>query len=176
MKIAKYLTLLCMILISSSAMALDIGVGAVGGVAIPIVQEDQDNGTMFGFKGKLSVIPGIVVEPNIYLSQLGDSELGLPGTKVTSFGIDALIGGQNGKEGITVYGIVGLGFYSMTRDLATFEDVTKFGFSAGLGMEIGVIKDIGIDIRGKLDVINAEGGGSKKSAAILGGLNYYFGL
>jgi hypothetical protein len=43
-------------------------------------------------------------------------------------------------------------------------------------MEFGVAPSLGIDVRGKLDVINSEGGGSKKSAAVLGGINYYFGL
>ncbi len=52
MKVMRYSILLCMLLLSSSVMATDFGIGAVGGVAIPVIQEDQDNGTMFGFKAK----------------------------------------------------------------------------------------------------------------------------
>lgn len=161
----------------SSASALQLGVGAYGGANIPIVQEDQGSGTVFGLKGKLSLIPGISLEPNLNFAKFGDAELDFgatrEGSKVTSYGIDAVVGAGMGTVGFKMYGLVGAGIYSTTRD--NDEDASKFGWATGLGFEIGFSPTIGLDIRGKLNVINSEGGGTKKSAAVTGGLTYYIG-
>jgi len=163
--------------IATPVFATNFGVGAYGGVNIPIVQEDQGSGTVFGLKGKLSLIPGIGLEPNLNFAKFGDATLDFGGTregsKVTSYGVDAVLGAGMGAVGFKMYGILGAGFYSTKRD--NDEDVTKIGWATGLGFEIGVSPTIGIDIRGKLNVISSEGGGTKKSAAVTGGLNYYFG-
>ena len=170
------MSLLAMV-ISSPAYALKLGIGAFGGVNIPIVQEDQGSGTVFGLKGKLNLLPGVSLEPNLNFAKFGDATLDFgatrEGSKMTSYGIDAVIGAGMGTVGFKMYGLLGGGFFNTTRD--SDEDATKFGWSTGLGFEIGVSPTLGLDIRGKLNVINSEGGGTKKSAAVTGGLNYYIG-
>jgi hypothetical protein len=49
------------------------------------------------------------------------------------------------------------------------------GWSAGLGVEVGITSVVGLDVRGKLVVIPWDGGDSKKSAVLTGGITYYLG-
>ena len=177
MKKLLILTTLSILAFSASAFAFGFGAGAYGGATFPVVQEDQGNGTIFGLKGKFGIVPGIVVEPNIGFTNYGDADFSFgarPGSKVTSFTVDALLGSGMGSTGLRMYGILGLGYFSVKRDFD--EDANRIGWSTGLGFEIGVMPAVGIDIRGRMDVVSSEGGGSKKSAAVCGGLNYYFGL
>nr|MBN2277567.1 outer membrane beta-barrel protein [candidate division Zixibacteria bacterium] len=170
------LTLLAALLAVPVAQATQLGIGAIGGINIPVAQEDQGSGTIYGFKAKVSVIPGLVLEPNINFAKFGDASFDFgtrPGSKVTSFGIDALLGAGMGVLGLRMYGIVGAGYYSVARDYD--DDTKKLGWSTGFGFELGISESVGVDLRGKLDIISSEGGGTKKSAAVAGGLNYYFG-
>jgi len=159
----------------SSASAAGIGLGAYGGPAIPIVQDDQGNGLVFGAKAKLNLIPGFAFEPNINFLSYGDAEFDFgtrEGSKVTYFGADILFGGAGLPIGPKVYLLGGAGLYSTSRD--NDEDASDFGFNFGLGMEIGIGSGIALDIRGKGHVIMFEGA-SKKFVTVTGGLNYYLG-
>ncbi|SYZ72819.1 exported hypothetical protein [Candidatus Zixiibacteriota bacterium] len=160
----------------SSASAARLGLGAYGGMNIPIVQEDQSSGTTFGLKAKLGLLPGIALEPNINFAKFGDAtfEFGTrTGSKVNSYGVDACLGSGLGTIGFKMYGLLGFGYYTVTRDYD--EDIKKIGWTTGLGFEIGFTESFGVEIRGKLNVIDSGGGGSKKAAAVTGGLNYYLG-
>ncbi|UCD95231.1 MAG: hypothetical protein JSU69_04055 [Candidatus Zixiibacteriota bacterium] len=157
----------------SSGLAVDFGFGAFGGAVIPIAQEDQGSGAVFGFRGQVSVLPGIIVEPNVSFAKYGEAEFEFgtrEGSKITSYGVEVLIGARPGQIGFGMFGIIGAGAYSMSRLLGS-EDVTKFGFSTGVGFSFGLDPKIGLDLRGKVDVISSEGGATKKAAAIIGGLN-----
>lgn len=159
----------------STASAAGIGLGAYGGTAIPIVQDDQGNGLVFGAKAKLALIPGFAFEPNINFLSYGDADLGFgtrEGSKVTYFGADILFGGAGLPIGPSVYLIGGAGLYSTSRD--NDEDYSDFGFNVGLGIELGIGSGIALDVRGKAHFIMFEGA-SKKFATITGGLNYYLG-
>ena len=173
--------LLLVVLLAQPALAggISFGVGVAGGLDYPIIQEDQAKGTVFGFKGRLKAIPSIALEPNIYFTNhddpdYDDFDLDLEGSKITAYGVDATLGAGFGAVGIKPYGLFGAGFYKVKRDQAD-QDKTDFGWSAGFGIEVGVNSTVGLDVRGKLIVIPTEGGASKKSASLTGGLNYYFG-
>ncbi len=179
-----YLTLVVVLLASPVfSTGLKLGAGAAGGVAIPVVQDDQSQGSIFGLRGRINVIPLITVEPNIFFTSYGDPKFDDPdfegiasdleGSKMTSYGVDGTFGTGFGMAGFHPYGVVGLGFYKVKND-QTGEDNTDFGLSGGLGFEFGLSAPVGIDLRSKLVVIPIEGG-SKKSVTITGGLNYYFG-
>ncbi|HWR83205.1 MAG TPA: outer membrane beta-barrel protein [Candidatus Deferrimicrobium sp.] len=165
---------------TSPAQGIKFGVGVAGGIDIPVVQNDQGNGSIFGFKGRVKLISAIALEPGVFFTKYGDPTnedftMDIEGSKLTSFGIDATLGSGFGGTGIRPYGVFGIGSYKMKRD-QTQQDLSKFGWSAGFGIEIGVTAPISLDVRGKLVVIPTEGGGSKKSATVTGGVNYYFGM
>ncbi len=175
-------TVLVMILLAQPAFAegITFGVGVAGGLDYPIVQDDQSQGTVFGLKGRFKTIPAIALEPNLYFTNFGDppahedftNDIG--GSKITAYGIDATLGAGFGDTGVKPYGVFGAGFYKVKRD-QTHQDKTDFGWSAGFGIEFGATSTVGIDVRGKLAVIPTDGGASRKSASVTGGLNYYFG-
>ncbi|UCD17447.1 MAG: outer membrane beta-barrel protein [Candidatus Zixiibacteriota bacterium] len=161
----------------SSGLAAPLAVGGFGGFNIPIVQDDQSSGTIFGLKGKIELARWITAEPVISFAKYGDAEFPFgtrEGSKVNTYGIDLLFGGGfGGTVGLKMYGVVAIGLYSTSRDYD--DDLTKTGWSTGLGLEYGFSPKIGLDLRGKVHFTNAEGGGTKKAATITGGLNYYFG-
>ena len=166
-----------------TAQGASFGVGLSGGLNLPIAQQDQASGTAFGVRGIVKALPMVTLEPNLYFGKYGEptiedlSTTGLDGSKVTSYGIDARLGAPLGSPGFKPYALVGLGFYKAKRDqTAMFEDDdTDFGWSAGLGMAYDFSPSVGLDLRGRFNLIPVEGGSSKKSVFIVGGLNYYFG-
>ncbi len=176
----SFITVLTVLLVLtglSVAQAPRFGVGVFAGVDIPIVQDDQDNGSIFGIRGRIKLLPMITVEPRIHFTKYGDPSFDeftadLEGSKVTAFGVDGLIGAPFSPFG--VYGIFGLGSYKIKRD-QTNQDESEFGWQAGIGFELGLTPQFAADARGLLIVIPSDGGGSKKSAAIFAGLNFHFG-
>ncbi len=161
--------------LAASASAAGIGLGAYGGPAFPILQDDQGNGVVFGAKAKLNLIPGFAFEPNINFLTYGDADLGYAtreGSKVTYFGADILFGGAGLPIGPKVYLLGGAGLYSISRD--NDNDYSDFGFNVGLGIEFGIGSGIALDVRGKAHFVMFEGA-SKKFATVTGGLNYYLG-
>lgn len=174
----KLILLLFLMAAILPANATQFGVGVCGGVNIPVIQQDQGSGTIFGLKAKFNLLPGVSVEPNLNFAKFGDAKKDFgtrKGSQITSYGVDAILGAGLPGVGVKMYGLVGGGVYSTKKrdiDPAT----TKMGWAAGLGVEIGFTSKIAVDIRGKLNVISSEGGGSKKSAALTGGINYYFGF
>ncbi|MBD3258573.1 outer membrane beta-barrel protein [candidate division GN15 bacterium] len=158
------------------------GVGASGGLNIPILQDDQESGSIFEFRGRLQPLPFLAVEPKISFSSYGSPDTfedvvwDVDGSKLVMYGVDGVLGGGAGI-GIRPMFVVGLGFYNIKNDdtEAFLESQTKFGWSFGAGLGIGVAPKIELDVRAKAHIVMYEGSSSKKSLAITGGLNYYFG-
>jgi len=158
----------------ASAQTPKIGIGAFGGMNMPILQDDQDNGSVFGIKAKVKIIPIILLEPNITFGKWGDATEGgidFPGSKISSFGINPILGGSPGAAGIKPFFLVGAGIYTVKND-DTGYDQSKLGYSAGLGIGIGVGPTLDIDISGRA-IFAPQDGGAKKAVFITGGLTYY---
>ncbi|KAA3636480.1 MAG: porin family protein [Calditrichaeota bacterium] len=182
----KFVMAVCILLIAGSVSAQSgspqFGLGLNVGMVYPIVQDDQDNGSVIGFKVMYGFSNFIALEPNMSFVKYGDPSIsdypglfdGLEGSKITSYGVDAVLGGSFGAGGINPYGIFGVGFYNSKRD-QTDQDVTDFGWAGGFGIEIGFNSQFALDVRGKVNVVPSDGGGSKKSAAASAGLNFYLG-
>lgn len=157
---------------------IKLGIGAFGGVTIPIVQDDQSEGTVFGVRARFK-LSFIVLEPNATFSKFGDPgtidgvDLGVEGSKLNSFGVDATLGGAPGLPGVKPFFIVGIGSYKMENEKTKFDE-SNIGYSGGLGIGIGLASKFDLDVRGVAIVIPQGDGGSKKSAAITGGLTFNF--
>ena len=170
---------LLLMLQSASAAGLAVGVGAFGGVGIPVVQEDQSQGTVFGIRGSVKMLLNITLEPHVTFLKYGDPDIDViiddpTGAKVNAFGVDARLGSLAG-QGLSPFFFAGIGIYKTKND--DFQiDNSEVGISGGLGVEIGVSPSLGLEVRGRLDVIGTEGGGSKKAALITAGVNYHFEL
>ncbi|MCB2229691.1 outer membrane beta-barrel protein [bacterium] len=159
------------------------GVGAFGGVNIPVVQDDQASGPMFGFKMRYQMMPIITIEPFIAFTSYGapendDFDFDIDGSSITSFGVDATLGNPVGKMGFKPYFVLGLGLYDQSNDQvdAVFGEAgSQAGLSGGFGFGIGLSPQFDLDLRGKAHIAGTDGDASKKSISITGGLNYYFG-
>ena len=174
----------CLVPLTANALIPSFGAGVFFGVEMPLVQDDQAKGSTYGFRGVVKAIPSITFEPHITFAKYGDPtiELGgvtsdLEGSDVTGYGVNAVLGAGMGAPGLKPFFFGGIGFYKATRDqTAVFsEESTDFGWSAGLGVGIGLSPMLGADLRGQLTVIPSDEGGSKKSASITGGVTYFFG-
>lgn len=183
----KKLFCLCMMLLflacTSSAFASGkFSIGGFAGINIPVMQEDVGNGTLFGAKGRIVLMPFLGVEPNLVFSKYGDKDikddagnvLGTrKGSKVTSFGVDAVLGSFSGFSKATFYGLVGLNSNTMKRD--GLPDQTRLGYSFGAGVEFLPTEVFGVEVRAKIHSITLEGGGGRNNVELTVGMNYHFG-
>jgi hypothetical protein len=160
---------------AAGAVGLKIGGGAFGGVSIPVLQDDSKQGTIFGLRLPVGVLPLLTVEPYWATSSLGDAEEtfgGLPytrdGGKVTAYGVNAMLtmGGP-----VHFYPYVGLASHKLTR--AAAEDLTKLGYNFGLGLGFSVIPRLDVDLRGELNMITLDET-SRKFANVTAGVSYHF--
>jgi opacity protein-like surface antigen len=163
-----------------NAQSISLGVGAFGGINIPVVQDDQSNGTVFGLLLRVKALPFLVIEPNVTFGKWGSPDpvdgvdLGIDGSKITYYCVDATLGGLPGVPGVKPYFLGGIGIYKIKND-DTGYDESKMGFSLGAGLGIGVLPKIDIDFRGKF-IIAPQEESSKKAIYLTGGVTYNFGL
>lgn len=179
MKKIIILAIILVLPVMALSQSASFGVGASGGLFIPVVQDDQGSGTIFNLRGIWNVSSLFSVEPHLNLAKYGDPSSdggvfdGFEGSKVTSFGVNAVLG-MGGGMGLHPLIFAGIGSYKTKRDL-TSQDVSDIGYSGGLGIEIGINKSLAVDARGAMYVIPLDEGGSKKSVSVTGGVNFYFG-
>ncbi len=168
-----------MLMQSVSAAGLSASVGAFGGIGMPVAQDDQSQGMVFGLRGSIEALGMITLEPHMTFLKYGDPDLdgvidNPPGAKVNGFGIDARLGSLKGP-GLSPFFFFGVGIYKTKNDDLQYDE-SGVGLSGGLGVEVGVAPSLGLELRGRFDVIGTDGGGSKKAALITAGVNYHFGL
>ena len=174
--------LLLVLILSSTVWAQkDISVGPFGGVNVPIVQDDAKSGSDFGIKAKFSPMPmiagAVFFEARTFgdpTFMLGTTEYTTSGGNVTSFGAEALIGNTGGGPGPHFYWAIGISSYKWTRD--NWEDVSKVAYHIGPGLEVGLPANVGVEIRGKFELVPTDNDGSRKNVIMLVGVNYHFGL
>ena len=161
----------CALFLAVSAFSgpLKIGIGAFGGMSLPLVQDDQATGSAFGFMARAKFLPIVTVEGNATFAKWGQADpienVELPeGSKMTSFGIDLILGGKPGLVGFKPYAVVGFGSYKIENDDTKYDE-SALGWSGGFGFMFGVTPKFDIDLRGKF-VVAPQDEGSKKSASV----------
>jgi len=172
------LTVLCL---APAVHATGWGVGGFGGVSIPIVQDDAERGYVAGVHLRLSLGGILGIEPNFTYFRDGDwtfenqGELIYDGkgSKVSAFGVNAILGGAGPFTGFRFFPFVGAKFYN--QSIPGMDSETQIGWNAGLGLEIGV-GNIGIEARASGELMKMKDKGSRKWAHVTGGLNYYLGV
>jgi len=156
-----------------------LGVGAWAGMSIPVIQDDQESGMVFGFMGRFKVLPFLVLEPGMSFTKWGapDAIEGITwdinGSKLTSIGINATLGGAPGVPGVKPFFVAGVASYKVKNDDTKYDE-SNLGWNAGLGIGYGISPAFDLDIRG-LVVVAPQDNGSKKALSITGGLNFNFG-
>jgi len=165
---------------ATGARATGWGVGAFGGVTIPIAQEDAARGILYGAQLRLSLGGLLGIEPNFTYFKNGDWEIDdapgetFEGSKLTALGVNLILGGAGPVTGFRFFPFAGAKYYNEKNDFRDFSD-SRLGWSAGLGLEIGA-GSLGIEARAAGEVLPMDGGGSRKWVHLRGGVNYYFGI
>jgi len=183
MRRSLVLTLLALAVGVSAARAqTDIGIGAFGGMSIPIANDLSTQGTMFGVRVPVRLAPWMVIEAFYANSALGDAEedFGGPttftrdGGEVSAFGATALIpfGGSEFGSGLRFFPFVGLGSYSLTRDGA--DDIDDMGVNMGLGLGFFVMPKLALDLRGEFAAIITDDTSQKFGNVTLGATWFIF--
>lgn len=162
---------------AGSAHARGVGVGVFAGISIPVLNDLSEQGSQFGIRVPVELLPLLTVEPYYAQSGLGDAEesfAGLPYTRdggdLKSFGANVLLafGGP-----VRFYPFAGIGQFTLERDGA--EDVEELGYNLGLGLgfDIPALIGLGADIRGEFAIVPTDET-SQKFANVTAGLRYNF--
>jgi opacity protein-like surface antigen len=156
-----------------AAGATSIGFGAFGGTSIPILQDDNGWGTVFGVRAPVSLLSLVTVEPYFAKISGGDKDPGIEGTPTTRSGLDVTGFGANvlltfgGK--IQMYPFAGIGSYTLKR--VNMEDQTNTAYTFGLGLGISPLPKLSIHVRGELAAA-VDGETSRKWANATVGVSY----
>ena len=158
-----------------AAQAGGIGIGAFGGVSIPIVQDDNGSGPVFGIRVPVSLLPLLTVEPYFSSVSGGEAEQDIGGTTYTRDGIDITAFGANALftfgGPLQFYPFVGIGSHSIKRDGS--EDRTEFGFGGGLGLGFSPVPKVSAHLRAAANSVTV-GDGSRTFVEVTGGVSYSF--
>lgn len=164
------LSLLTLVLTAGMAQARGIGVGAFGGASIPIANDLAKQGTAFGIRVPVTLLPLVTVEPFASFSSLGDAEetfgpttFTRDGGKNNGFGANVLLsfGGP-----ISFFPFAGLGSYTIEREGS--EDVSEMGYNFGLGIGFSPTPMIGLSLRGELNAVVTDDTSQKFANVTLG--------
>ncbi len=156
----------------ASARAAGIGLGAYGGMSIPVLQDDVDKGPVYGLRAPVSLMPLLTVEPFFASSALGDKtqtiadiEYTRDGFESTAFGANVMLtmGGP-----VQFYPWASIGSTTLKRDGAS-NSFTTYG--GGLGVGFGVVPKLTVHVRGGLDAV-VDGEASRKFANVTVGASY----
>jgi hypothetical protein len=164
---------LALTLAAGAAGAATIGVGAFGGVSVPIVQDDNGQGTVFGIRVPVSLLPLLTIEPYFLSGAGGDKEQDLGGgTVITRTGIDVTGFGANAMltmgGPLSFYPFVGIGSHKLER---TGLDETRTTFNFGLGLGISPMPKLGVHLRGELNAA-VQDEASRKWGTVTAGVTY----
>ena len=172
MKRVFVMAILATALLSGAARAASIGGGFFAGVAVPIVQEDQDNGSIWGLRAPVKLVPLLAVEPYFSMATLGDKTVTIggfsttrEGSEITGFGLNAMLT-MGGPVRFYPFGGIGTAKYKRAG-----QDESFTAYNLGLGLGLGVIPKVDLDLRGEFQAAANEGI-SRKTVNITLGASY----
>jgi opacity protein-like surface antigen len=164
--------LIALVLSVGTASAGSVGIGAFGGASIPILQDDNGQGSLFGLRVPVKLIPLITVEPYFARTSGGDKDQSLDELTITYGGIDVTSYGANvlltfgGR--FQLYPYAGIGSFKMKRDGL---DESKTGYNFGLGLGLSPLPKLSIHVRGELAAA-VDGDVSRKWANVTASISY----
>ena len=173
MRKAIVLMLFALALLPCTAGAVSIGVGAFGGMSIPVLQDDNGQGSVFGLRVPVVLIPLVTVEPYYAKTACGDIEQEVGGETIKRSGMDVDGFGANVLltfgTGVQMYPFLGIGSSTMQR--VDMEDVTNTTYTFGLGFGFSPMPKLSIHARGEMAAA-VDGETSRKWANVTVGVTY----
>lgn len=152
------MSVLFLALAAVPASAVTIGAGAFGGVSIPVVQDDNGQGSIYGIRAPIGIAPIFTVEPYASWTSGGDVEETINTIPLTRSGIDLQSYGANVLftfgTGFQLFPFAGIGMTSSERD-GLDQSSTQWNFGLGLGFKPFKVP-LMIDVRGEYASVTDE--------------------
>ncbi len=186
MRLNVLVALIVLLSATSAGAIVDLSVGALGGMDIPVANDEVKSGPLFGVQGRVGFTPFFAVGAFFRASSYGDMEAtffegepeeftsSISGGSAKSFGVDAYFGRVSGMAGANFYLYGSIGSYKWTRD--NRDDISKVAYGMGLGAEVVLPFKLGVEGRAVFQVAPTDNSGSLKSVLWFIGANYHFGL
>ena len=170
---------LLLALSAGTAGATAVGVEVFGGAAIPIVQDDNNTGPMFGIRVPVTLPAIFTIEGFYSRTQGGETKRTLEGEEYVRSGYDVsafganLILGQTGGGGFTFFPYAGIMSNRLSRPGG--QDFNNIGFDFGLGVGFSIVPKLWIDARAEGAMIITENDNtSRKYGNLNVGVGYNF--
>jgi hypothetical protein len=171
------LVLLALVMLAGAAAAADIGVGAFGGVNIPVLNDLSEQGSEFGVRIPVKVSSMFTVEGFYGSSSLGDVDETFGSTTYTRDGGDLTSYGANALftfgQGFQFFPFAGIGSYKIEREGS--EDIQDMGWSFGLGIGFAPMPKLNLNLRGELDMVVTDETSQKFGKVTAGAAYSLFG-
>jgi hypothetical protein len=168
------------------ARAGGIALGAFGGMTYPVVQKDTGNGTLYGVRAPVSLVPFLTVEPYWASSSFADKQLTLGPVSYTRSGFDETAYGVNvlvaSGGPLSFYPFAGLGRATLKSGGASQAYTT---YDGGFGVGVSIVPKLSFHLRGEFqavmcdpttrtfgDVTITEGKTTRKFASVTAGVTY----
>jgi opacity protein-like surface antigen len=171
------LLLVAVMFVARPAGAVSVGAEVFGGLSLPVLQPTSDQGSQFGVRLPVRLIPMLGAEPFFARSNLGDKTETLGGVsyardggRITGYGVNVRLGGAS-VPGIGFFPYAGVGSYKLERSGSP--DETDVGYDLGLGLQLAPAPRFAISLRGELDAL-VTGSTSRKFANVTVGASYNF--
>jgi hypothetical protein len=175
-KVRMWVFLLAAVTLASTANAASIGVGVFGGASVPVVQDDNGSGNVFGVRVPVNVVPLLTIEPYFAKTSGGDKDRTIDGITYTRSGIDVTTYGANAMltfgGALQLYPFAGIGSAKSER---AGLDATTTAYNFGLGLGISPpIANLSVHLRGELDAVLEKdlSASSRKWVGVTAGVSY----
>lgn len=171
----KRLLALTLVLLAGSAgvaSAGGIGLGAYAGMSFPVVQEDVSQGSLFGLRVPVTLVPLVTVEPYWASSSLGDKDQTIGNLTYTREGFDESAFGLNAMlttgGPVQFYPFVGIGSTKLKR---SGYDASLTTYNAGFGVGFSPVPKVSVHVRGEFQMA-VDGEASRKFGNVTLGASY----
>ena len=171
----KRLLALMLVLLAASAGtagAGSIGIGAFAGMSFPVVQEDVAQGSTFGLRFPVKLVPLVTIEPYYASGSLGDKDEAIGGFTYTREGFDETAYGLNAMltmgGPVQFYPFAGIGSTKLER---TGSDLSLTTYNAGFGLGISPMPTLTVHLRGDFQMA-VDGEASRKFGNVTLGASY----
>jgi opacity protein-like surface antigen len=164
---------LALALVPAIAAAGSVGIGAFGGLSVPVLTNPGSQGPQFGVRVPINVLPLLTFEPFYAQSALGDQDETFAGQSYTRSGPELYTYGVNAAfkfgEGVKFYPLVGIGSTKIEQSGA--DDITETSLNFGLGFGFSPMPRLDLDLRGELSSV-ITGDTSRKYGNFTVGVSY----
>lgn len=168
--IALSLALACLSVVPSWAGG--IGLGAFAGTTYPVLQANVGNGTMYGLRAPVSVVPFVTLEPYWASTRLGDKVQTVAGLSHTFTGFDesaygaSLLLATGGP--LSFYPLAGAGRTTVKLGGVSQSYTT---YNAGFGVGVSAVPKLAFHLRGELQGV-MYGKNAHKFGSVTAGVTY----